>query len=228
MTSFDHESPQPPPEEPVYPFDLGTWLGRWQAFGFVANRCTAADIECLSQIRSRKLYRALTSTWDQFCSRYLGQSRSQIDRLLNYLDEFGPRYFYLSQIVRISPDTFRLIAPAVRPEGIVGNGLPIPLTPENAGQIRRAVRDLRRDTPRPRPSPTAAWEPRRATEVDQRKLQARLERLATQLLASIQRLAAFTNLGLPPKNQAFVLKTAEEGIHQLTALKRILRGRVGD
>ena len=31
--------------------DLGIWLGRKQAFSVVAGRCSAADAECLRQIR---------------------------------------------------------------------------------------------------------------------------------------------------------------------------------
>ena len=35
--------------------DLGAWLGRHQAFGMIANRCTAADAECLKTIRDQGL-----------------------------------------------------------------------------------------------------------------------------------------------------------------------------
>jgi hypothetical protein len=44
-------------------FDLGTWLGRKQAFAAVAGRCSAAYAECLRTIRQKKLYRARGVTW---------------------------------------------------------------------------------------------------------------------------------------------------------------------
>ena len=48
-------------------YELGQWMGRKQAFSGLAGRCSAADAECLRQIRSRKQYRALKLTWRQFC-----------------------------------------------------------------------------------------------------------------------------------------------------------------
>ena len=68
-----------PAAEHSDPFDLGTWLGRWQALGFVAGRCSAADVDCLREIRERKLYRSRARTWAIFCSRDLGLSRAQAD-----------------------------------------------------------------------------------------------------------------------------------------------------
>jgi hypothetical protein len=35
-------------------FDSGTWLGRKQAFAELAGRCSAADAECLRQVRKAK------------------------------------------------------------------------------------------------------------------------------------------------------------------------------
>jgi hypothetical protein len=36
---------------PLSTFDLGAWIGRGQAFSFVANHCSAAQAECLTRIR---------------------------------------------------------------------------------------------------------------------------------------------------------------------------------
>ncbi|HUI80868.1 MAG TPA: hypothetical protein VLY24_23240 [Bryobacteraceae bacterium] len=43
------------PPDPSQAFDLGTWLGRKQAFGLMAGKCSAADAECLRNIREQKL-----------------------------------------------------------------------------------------------------------------------------------------------------------------------------
>jgi len=39
--------------------DLGTRLGRRQAFGLIANRCSAADAECLKVMREHEDYKKL-------------------------------------------------------------------------------------------------------------------------------------------------------------------------
>jgi hypothetical protein len=40
---------------PVSTFDLGAWIGRGQAFSFVANHCSAAQAECLTRSRAVEL-----------------------------------------------------------------------------------------------------------------------------------------------------------------------------
>ena len=52
--------------------EAGTWIGRHQAFGLMASQYSAADAECLRQIRDNKHYRALGLTWEEFCSRHAG------------------------------------------------------------------------------------------------------------------------------------------------------------
>ena len=38
--------------------DLGTWLGRRQAFAVMAGRCSAADAKCLRELRDTKKYKS--------------------------------------------------------------------------------------------------------------------------------------------------------------------------
>ena len=45
-------------------FDIGTWVGRKQAFALVAGRCSAADAEILIEIREKKLFRETEETGD--------------------------------------------------------------------------------------------------------------------------------------------------------------------
>jgi hypothetical protein len=124
-------------------FDLGAWLGRKQAFAAVAGRCSAADAECLRTIRQKKLYRARGVTWQEFCPQYAGISRSLADEVIRHLEEFGPAYFHLAGVSKITPQAFRLIAPAVSEEGVQCGDETIPFTPENAGRIAAAVEELR-------------------------------------------------------------------------------------
>ena len=56
-------------------YNLGTWMGRKQAFTSLAGRCSAADAECLRQIRDQKQYRALRMIWAEFRKRRVGLAR---------------------------------------------------------------------------------------------------------------------------------------------------------
>jgi hypothetical protein len=122
---------------------LGAWLGRHQAFGLIANRCSAADAECLKAIRDGGEYKQLGMSWDAFCEKHAGVSRVQANRQIHYLEEFGANYFRLSEVMAISPDTYRLIAGAVTEEGIECDGQRVALTPENRGKVAAAVKAIR-------------------------------------------------------------------------------------
>ena len=122
---------------------LGTWIGRRQAFAVMASRCTAADAECLKSMREGGEYKKLGLTWDEFCKERAGVSRAQADRLINQLEEFGPNYFRMSELIQISSETYRLIADSVSGDGIVVDGKAIPLTPENRSKVVAAVEGLR-------------------------------------------------------------------------------------
>src|SRR5450756_455042 len=87
--------------------NLGAWLGRHQAFGLIANRCSAADAECLKAIRDGGEYKQLGLTWEQFCGKHAGVSRVYADRQIHCLEEFGGNYFRFAEVMQISPETYR-------------------------------------------------------------------------------------------------------------------------
>jgi hypothetical protein len=126
----------PPPE-------VWTWVGRRQAFGLIANKCSAADAECLKQLRESKHYKGITSNWEDFCPRYLCISRAQADKVIHRLEEFGTAYFALSQIVRIPEDAYRAIAGSISDHAIEFNGEKIPICAENGRLIAEVVKYLR-------------------------------------------------------------------------------------
>ena len=130
---------------PVSTFDLGAWIGRGQALSFVANHCSAAQAECLTRIRKEGLYKALNLTWDEFCKQHTGASRAHADEIIRRLEEFGAAYFRLSEIVRISPQSYRAMQDKVKGETIEVGGESIPITPENAPRIRQAIGALREE-----------------------------------------------------------------------------------
>ena len=148
MTPIDQ--PAPVLLAALSPFELGTWTGQSQAFRSLARHCSAADAECLKRIRESRSYEGLGLTWEEFCPRYIGISRTYADKLIHRLEEFGQSYFQLAGIARIAPDAYRILAPAVTEAGIEIDGETIAIIPENAGRIRKAVEAIRTDLRRAR------------------------------------------------------------------------------
>ena len=158
-------------------FHLGTLLGRRQAFGLIAARCSAADAACLREIRNQKSYKSVANNWAQFCSHHLGMSPTHANRMISYLDEFGPEYFELAQLTGIPVDAYRAIAPAVKDQALHYDGQVIALMPENAERLAAAVEKLRHAIA---PEPVAPPEGERVS---------RIERRFAQLVAEISGLA---------------------------------------
>jgi len=125
--------------------DLGAWLGRGQAFGAVANQCSAVQADCLRNIRESSSYAALGLTWEEFCKDYVGLTRQRVDGVIQNLAEFGETYFRLSRIIPVSPDAYRRIAPKIDGENLEIDGQLVAIVPENAVRIRDAVLRMRND-----------------------------------------------------------------------------------
>jgi hypothetical protein len=128
--------------------NLGRLLGRREAFTVMAARCSAADAALLREMRNGKLYVDHAKDWDEFCANFLHMSKESANRVIRYLDEFGPSYFELTQITRISPKIYRMIAPAIQDHSIQHNGESIALVAENAEKISAAVHELRKAIPK--------------------------------------------------------------------------------
>jgi len=123
--------------------ELGFTLGQNHTFGLLAGRCSAAHAQGIRRLREEKLYKRCCEKWDEFCPKYLKMSRGEADHTIRLLDEFGPAYFELSQLTRISAATFRAIAPAVSGGVLHHNGEAIALTPENSQKVAAALADMR-------------------------------------------------------------------------------------
>ena len=122
--------------------ELGSWMGRREAFAIIAGRCTAADVEVLRRMREERKYRSLDCTWAQFCTDYLKVSRRSADRMIGHLEEFGPAYFHLSKLTHITVSEYRQIAANVTEAGLELNGSVVALLPENAEKLSAAVTEL--------------------------------------------------------------------------------------
>jgi len=109
----------------------------------IANQSMAAQAACLRQILDSEAYKTIDLTWDEFCETYARMSRKHADDLIHKLEEFGAAYFRLSEIIRVSPETYRQIADKVEGEEIEIDGQKVLIAPENAPLIRTAIQSLR-------------------------------------------------------------------------------------
>jgi hypothetical protein len=142
---------------------LGRLLGRHEALSAVAARCSAAGAEQLKEIRDEKLYLECYSDFDEFCAKELHMSRANVNRIIHLLEQFGPNYFEIAQFTRISPATYRAIAPAIQDGSLQVNGEAIALIPENADKVAAAVAEMRKAAkvvePEQAPAPEAVAPP---------------------------------------------------------------------
>lgn len=125
--------------------DLGTWIGRRQAFALVAGRCSAADAQCLRELRESRRYKLAGLTWEEACKQHAGICRSAADQIIRNLNEFGPDYFVIAQVTGMSAIEYRKISSCVANHALLCSGEEIPIAAENAPRLVAAVATLRRE-----------------------------------------------------------------------------------
>ena len=152
--------------------DLGVALGEQHAFGLIAGRSAAAQATALKRLREEKKYRRFTPNWSEFCPKFLKMSSSHADRIIRLLDEFGPGYFEVAQLTRISADTYRAIEPSIQDGALHWKGEAIELEPRNAQKVAQAVAELRDALPTATPAakkpPRKLETPARLAGIDER------------------------------------------------------------
>ncbi|HZZ78441.1 MAG TPA: hypothetical protein VFE62_07970 [Gemmataceae bacterium] len=126
--------------------EVGKWVGRQQAFGMIANKCSAAQAEILKRMKDSAAHKAFGLTREEFCDQHLGISRQTVDRIIANYEEFGAAYFAMTSLMRISPSTYRLLGAAVTETNeVVFGDERIPITKANSDRIIEAVNALRKD-----------------------------------------------------------------------------------
>lgn len=133
--------------------DLGSWTGLQNAFAAVASSCSSARAQRLKQVRDSGILDDLGLTWGEFCHDYAGISHRHANGLIRQYDRFGDPYFRLSEIVRVSPETFPQIAGHVDGASSSHSSRKTPprfVPPFTPCAIRCAIR------PRPRVRPPAS------------------------------------------------------------------------
>ncbi len=144
--------------------EIGMFLGQQRAFGLVAGRCSAAQATCLREIRDKKLYKNRCPDWDRFCTEYLHMARSHVHHIIGLLDEFGPGYFELAQLTRVSPETYRAIRPSIQDGSLHLDGEAIGLIPANTARVAAAVAAMRKAG---RPQPPKLTDRERLAQLEQ-------------------------------------------------------------
>ena len=142
MDEFANEDGGAPVQAALPLIELGKWMGRRDAFGQMAGRCSAAEMESLRQIHDSKLYQNVNCTWEEFCARYLVVSARTVERELANLRRFGPAYFTVRQLMRISPREYAAIADCITEHGVSVNGEVVALDPENSDEVAGAIQTL--------------------------------------------------------------------------------------
>lgn len=122
--------------------ELGKWMGRREAFSLIAGRCSAAEVESLRRIREGNLYQKLSCTWDEFCAQRLHVTSRTVDRDIAYLRRFGPAFFTLRQLTRISVREYAALADRISEEGVRMDGNIVALLPENSEALAGALKTL--------------------------------------------------------------------------------------
>jgi len=128
--------------------ETGIVVGQTSALGLIAGRCSAAQAERIRRLREHKVYKRCSEKWEDFCAKYLKMSRAEADRTIKLLQEFGPTYFELSQLTRVSAETYRAIAPHIENGVLHHNGEAIELNVENSHKLAAAVAEIRGAIPK--------------------------------------------------------------------------------
>jgi hypothetical protein len=143
-------------------FTLGRLVGQTEAFTLIAGRCTAAQAAKMKEIRDSKVYLDYAKDWGEFCPKFFQSGKTNINKFIKLLEDFGPTYFEVAQFTRMSAETYRAIAPAIHDHTLHHNGEAIALIPENAHKVAAAVEEMRPPaTPKaPKPEPAVPLEKR--------------------------------------------------------------------
>ena len=192
--------------------DLGVALGQNQTFSLVAGRCSAAQAATLLRLRQeQKLSRSAPPIGASSVQSYLKISGSEADRIIRLWEEFGASYFELAQLIRISPEGYRAIEPAVKDGALHHEGEAIEFDAENSRKLAEAVTELRGEAARTKPARKAP----RQREMHQRI--ADLDRSCTKLIREFQQISRRERSG---ENWILLTRVLMRARNELSQLER--------
>jgi|KBSMisStaDraftv2_1062788.scaffolds.fasta_scaffold1145701_1 hypothetical protein len=183
--------------------EAGAWIGRHEAFSLIANRCLAADAECLKALRDSGEYKKYAPSWAQFCEEKLGMSRPTADRQIECFEQFGANYRRMAEAISISPATYELINGSVSDKGLEFRGEYIPIKRENSAKLAAAVKVLRKEN-----------RPTKPVEASAESLQKAIDKVTRGIVG----------LADDPDKRVQALMVVEHANERFQTLTRILRG----
>jgi hypothetical protein len=136
--------------------ELGKMIGQRRAFASIGGICSATEAASLKKIRDDKMYLGHSKGWREFCKDHLRMARSTADKIIGLLNEFGPEYFAVAQLTKITPERYRAIAPSFRENAVHFMGEAIALLPDNTDKVAVAIDELQKIAA---PPPDAPPEP---------------------------------------------------------------------
>lgn len=173
--------------------ELGKVLGQSIAFGTIAGRCSAAQAAAIRQIRNEKVHLRFGLSWREFCPKHLKMCGSQADTFIRLLEEFGSDYFEHTQSVRISADTYRLVAPFIQDKSLHFHEEVLELNSANVQTVAESLREAQQALAPPE-EPAEPAEPAAPTLSD--RLSA-LDRRTTEFVAECREVARETRQAEP-------------------------------
>src|SRR5260370_38005136 len=82
--------------------------------GLVADRCSAAQAECLRKVRDEKTYLKFAINWAEVCVRQLKIGKRTAERAIALLKKHGNLYFETAALTGIAPAEFERSAQAIQ------------------------------------------------------------------------------------------------------------------
>src|SRR5260370_8197037 len=128
---------------------FGTSIGRSQALCAISFKCSVERAKALEQVWESGDYKLLGLTWEKYCLEYAGLTHQRVEGIIRNRQEFGDTYLRLSDIIAISPETYRHLQPQVHDDCLEIAGEMVPILPENAPPIREPVTRLRAELRKP-------------------------------------------------------------------------------
>lgn len=112
-------------------------IGRQEALNTLATMTNLMWAENLRQMKETGAYKQLGLTWEQAVEKTGAPfSYKTADRMIASLEEFGRGFFQVRDVVRITSEAYRAIAPTVEEGHVIISGQRVALTKTNASQIQ--------------------------------------------------------------------------------------------
>lgn len=116
--------------------ELKQWRSGRKRICLVPGRCRAEDVRSMARIRDQRLYLLVGCGWEEFCRKYLGSKHRTADRAIDYLEEYGPKFFAATLYMGVTTKQYRKLIPFLKRSALVVGETKIALRAENRRRLR--------------------------------------------------------------------------------------------